>query len=244
MRHGIVAQLLSHRAADRTLKVSPAEPEAERPRNGWSLAGARRQAVLELAAAIDPDPAHGRQVARLALELFDKTRGVHDLGGVDRELLEYAALLHDVGASVNRSKHHRHSRYLILHSTLPGFEREEVRIVASIARFHRGSPPKPNQGSLEAFDADVRRRVLASIAILRIADALDRSHQSVVRGIRVIRDERRVEIQFDAGGRNAMLELWAAQRRTDLWKSCFDVDLECRARRLRRRTRAVESSLL
>jgi hypothetical protein len=65
-----------------------------------------------------------------------------------------------------------------------------------------------------------------------------------VRAIRVIRDERRVEIQFDAGGKSAMLELWAAQRRTDLWKSCFDVDLECRARRLRQRTRAVESSLL
>jgi exopolyphosphatase/guanosine-5'-triphosphate,3'-diphosphate pyrophosphatase len=243
MRHVIVAQILSHPAADGSSKVSPAEPEAERPRNGWSLAGARRQAVLELAAALDPEPAHGRQVARLALELFDKTREVHDLGGVDRELLEYAALLHDVGASVNRSKHHRHSRYLILHSTLPGFEREEVRIVAAIARFHRGAPPKPNQESLEAFEDDVRRRVVASIAILRIADALDRSHQSVVRGLRVVRGHDRVELQLDAGGENAMLELWAAQRRADFWRRCFGVDVETRVRRVRQRPRAVKSLL-
>ena len=224
--------------------MSPAEAAAERIGRGWTLAAARREAVLALVAALDPEPAHGRQVAWLALEIFDKTQEVHELDGVDRELLEYAALLHDVGSSVSRSKHHRHSRYLILHSTLAGFEREEIRIVAAIARFHCGSPPKPNQGSLEAFDADVRRRVLASIAILRIADALDRSHQSVVRGIRIIREGRRVGIQFDAGGRNAMLELWAAQRREGLWKRCFDVDLECRARRRRQRTCGVESPLL
>jgi exopolyphosphatase / guanosine-5'-triphosphate,3'-diphosphate pyrophosphatase len=208
--------------------------------NGWSFSGARRQAVLELAAAIDPEPAHGRQVARLALEIFDKTREVHQLGAVDRELLEYAALLHDVGASVNRSNHHRHSRYLILHSTLPGFAREEVRAIAAMARFHRGSPPRSNQGSLEAFEADVRRRIVASIAILRIADALDRSHQSLVRGVRAIRHERRIELQLDASSAQPILELWAAQRRADFWKRCFDVEVECRVRRPKPRVRPAE----
>jgi exopolyphosphatase/guanosine-5'-triphosphate,3'-diphosphate pyrophosphatase len=230
---------LSQRAAERSPRIPPAE--ADRGGAVFSLGAARRQAVLELAAAIDPEPSHGRQVARLALELFDQTRDLHRLDSVDRELLEYAALLHDVGASVNRSKHHRHSRYLILHSKLSGLEREEVRIIAAIARFHRGSPPKPNQGSLEAFDADVRRRVVASIAILRVADALDRSHQSVVRGLRVVRAEDRAELQLDAGGENPMLELWATQRRADFWKRCFDVDLEIRVRRARQRARAVES---
>ena len=198
------------------------------------LAAGRRGSVLELAAQTDPEPAHSRHVAHLALELFDATRGIHELGAIERELLEYAALLHDVGASVNRSKHHRHSRYLILHAPLPGFEREEIRWIATAARFHRGSPPKPNQSSIEALEPQARRRVLGLIAILRVADALDRSHQSLVRRLRVVGGNGRLDIELEASGSKPILELWAAQRRADLWKRCFDVELSFRVRTPRR----------
>lgn len=198
------------------------------------FAAGRRGAVLELAAQTDPEPAHSEQVARLALELFDATRAIHGLGAVERELLEYAALLHDIGASINRSKHHRHSRYLILHAPLAGFEREEIRWIATIARFHRGAPPKPNQSSIEALEPEARRRVLALIAILRIADALDRSHQSLVRHVRLVRQNGKVEIELDASGGKPILELWAAQRRADLWQRCFDVELSIRVRKPKR----------
>ena len=87
----------------------------------WNLEELRRRAVIGLAAALDPDPAHGAHVARLARAIFDGMKPVHGLGSLGRELLESAALLHDVGASINRSKHHHHSRYLILHAALAGF---------------------------------------------------------------------------------------------------------------------------
>jgi exopolyphosphatase/guanosine-5'-triphosphate,3'-diphosphate pyrophosphatase len=176
-------------------------------------------------------------VARLALDLFDSAKRIHGLGTGERELLECAALLHDVGASVNRSKHHRHSQYLILHSPLPGFEREEVRWIATIARFHRGAPPKLTHEDLEDFDPEVRRRIIRLAAILRVADGLDHSHQAIVRRLRLARLNGRDVIEIDAAGREPLLELWAARRRADLWERCFGVELGLRVQRSSGRNR-------
>jgi exopolyphosphatase/guanosine-5'-triphosphate,3'-diphosphate pyrophosphatase len=164
----------------------------------------------------------------LALALFDSLRKVHGLGAIERELLECAALLHDVGASVNPAKHHRHSRYLILNSSLPGFDRDEVRWIATIARFHRGTPPKPGHADLAEFDRDATRRITCLVAILRIADGLDRSRQGVVRGLRIARHAGRVVLQLELCGRDGALELWAARRKADLWERCFDTELALR----------------
>jgi len=120
---------------------------------------------------------------------------------------------------------------LILNGQLPGLDREEVRWIATIARFHRGAAPKPSQGSLAAFEPGDRDRILSLIAILRVADGLDRSNQSLVRRLRLVRENGRVEIELDASAGKPILELWAAQRRADLWKRCFDVELGCRVRK-------------
>ena len=63
-------------------------------------------------------------------------------GPHDRELIEAAALLANVGYLINFEGHHKHSYHLILNSELPGFEREQLRLLALVARYHRGSRPK------------------------------------------------------------------------------------------------------
>ena len=60
----------------------------------------RRASVLSLARRCNWAEPHARQVAKLALELFDETREIHGLDADDRELLEFAALLHDIGEHV------------------------------------------------------------------------------------------------------------------------------------------------
>ena len=192
--------------------------------------------MLELAALLDPEPAHGQQVARLAACLFDCARRIHGLGAVERELLECAALLHDVGASVNHSKHHHHSRYLILNSSLPGFDREEVRWIATIARFHRGTAPKPGHPDFAGFDAEAIRRIVSLAAILRVADGLDRGHHAVVRSLRLARHGGRVALELDVAGRDSALELWAARHKADLWERCLGIELDLRTRKIRGRT--------
>jgi exopolyphosphatase / guanosine-5'-triphosphate,3'-diphosphate pyrophosphatase len=186
----------------------------------------RRRSVLQLAERLRSDAAHGRHVAALALKLFDSTRSLHRLGRRERELLEFAALLHDVGLYVSHSKHHRHSQYLITHGELRGFAPEEIAVIAAIARFHKGAPPKPSHEELTELSPEARRLVIQLTAILRVADSFDRSHHGVVRDLRIARRNGRLSIRLDTAGRDAALELWGAERKSDLWEKCFGVDLE------------------
>src|SRR5688572_16053883 len=99
------------------------------------------QAGLALGRRYRFDEAHGQQVARLALSLFDQLDKLHGLGANDRKVLLAAALLHDIGQIIGYRRHHKHSMYLILNSELPGLADEDVPIVALIARYHRRAEP-------------------------------------------------------------------------------------------------------
>jgi exopolyphosphatase/guanosine-5'-triphosphate,3'-diphosphate pyrophosphatase len=185
----------------------------------------RRRSVLNMASRFQADPGHGQQVARLALGLFDSTRSIHKLGADARELLEYAALLHDVGLYVSHSGHHRHSQYLITQGELRGFEPRELQVIATVARFHKGAPPKTSSPELEGLDAQRRKLAVMLAGFLRVADGLDRTHHGIVRTIQVGRSNGRLEIAVDAAGRDAELEVWAAQRKAELWEKCFGLPL-------------------
>jgi exopolyphosphatase/guanosine-5'-triphosphate,3'-diphosphate pyrophosphatase len=191
----------------------------------------RRRSVLSLAERLRSDETHGRHVADLALKLFDASRRMHGLGRRERELLEFAALLHDIGLYVNHAKHHRHSHYLITHGELRGFTPEEIAIIASVARFHKGAPPKVSHEELAELSPDARRLIIDLTAILRVADSFDRSHHGLVRDLRLVQRNGRLRIELDTAGRDAALELWGAERKADLWEKCFDVDLEFEVKR-------------
>jgi exopolyphosphatase/guanosine-5'-triphosphate,3'-diphosphate pyrophosphatase len=201
---------------------------------------ARLGAVERLARRWNGDNAHGRQVAQLAGTLFDGTAGLLDLPPDARELLEYAALLHDIGHAVSHDKHHRHTAYLIRNGEFPGFTPREVEIIAETARHHRKQIPKASTPELQALPQGARWRVRALAALLRIADALDRTHTGVLRGASVVAPPGRLVMEVDAGGRDADLELWAAERRVDLLSRLVDrpVRLRVRARVVRGRRRA------
>jgi len=101
----------------------------------------RRRSIVELAERCNYSADHANQVAHLSLSLFDQTRGVHGLTDREREWLEYAALLHDVGVHIAYDRHHKHTYYLIKNGELRGFEPDEIETVALIARYHRRATP-------------------------------------------------------------------------------------------------------
>ena len=103
----------------------------------------RRRSVIELAERCAWEADHSRQVAAIALTLFDYTKRIHDLGDREREWLEYAGFLHDIGNHISYEKHHRHSYYLIKNGDLRGFEPEEIDVIALLTRYHRRATPKP-----------------------------------------------------------------------------------------------------
>jgi exopolyphosphatase/guanosine-5'-triphosphate,3'-diphosphate pyrophosphatase len=171
----------------------------------------RRRSVVELGERCRWYRDHSEHVARLALSLFDQTRGVHQQGDRAREWLEYAALLHDIGGHIAYQDHHKHSYYLIRHGGLRGFEPEDVEAIALMAQYHRRGRPKKSNQSLSSLPPDARRAVRVGSAMLRLAESLDRSHGQVVAQVELQPTGGRLRLVLRAHG-PAELERWAAAR--------------------------------
>jgi exopolyphosphatase/guanosine-5'-triphosphate,3'-diphosphate pyrophosphatase len=187
----------------------------------------RGRSVARLARHLGETGEHGPRIARLALRLFDQLEADLRVDHTARELLEYAALLHDVGHHIDHQNHHRHSYYLIIHGELLGFQREELEIIALTARYHRKAPPKAADPEFRALPQKARQTVRALAAILRLADAFDRSHYGVVRDVTVARRSDRVILQLATTG-DAQLELWEARQRVRLLEEVLGLDVEFR----------------
>ncbi len=167
------------------------------------------------------DEAHGRQVAHVALSLFDDLASLHGLPAAARPLLEVAALLHDVGNAVNYQRHHKHTYYLIQQADIPGLSDREREIVARIARFHRRSQPSLDHPGMEGLNASEARLVRKCATLLRLADALDASHHQPVHKLSAQVKGRVAAIRLKVRG-PVDLELWDASHEADLFRQVFD----------------------
>lgn len=210
LREGIVLEVIGR--ADPALWTSDAH-------------AIRRSSVLGLARRCSWDEAHSRHVARLATELFDATVALHGLGDEERELLEHAALLHDIGHHVAAESHHKHTAYLIQHGRLRGYDPEEVDALACLARYHRRGEPKPSHEPFNTLPPAVQEKVTTLAAILRVADGLDLSHTGSVATITVDVDDARVRVEV-AGAGDVQMELWGARRKRQLFEKVFRRRLE------------------
>jgi exopolyphosphatase/guanosine-5'-triphosphate,3'-diphosphate pyrophosphatase len=182
----------------------------------------RRRSVVALAERCLYDETHARHVAALATTLFDATQPRHGLSAAERDLLEYAALLHDVGHHISYPGHHKHSYYLIKNGDLRGFAPDEIEVVANVARYHRRGLPRKAHAPFAALPKPVRRAVRVLAAFLRVADALDRGHRQTVRAIKVLQRGETLRVVCQSQG-NCELELWGAPRRADLLEQALGV---------------------
>ncbi len=190
----------------------------------------RRRSVVALAERSQYDEAHGRHVAALALALFDQTQGRHELAARERSLLEYAALLHDVGHHISYPGHHKHSYYLIKNGGLRGFDPREIEVIATVARYHRRGHPRRKHEGFGALDKEERRAVRVLAGFLRVADALDRSHRQVVKRLAVSERAGVLRIRAEARG-DCELETWGVARRTQLLAEALKIDVRVSAAR-------------
>jgi exopolyphosphatase/guanosine-5'-triphosphate,3'-diphosphate pyrophosphatase len=194
-----------------------AQASAKAVKNGRSM---RRASVMELAERSDCDKRHARHVAQLAARIFDQTKRLHALPPDARELLEHAALLHEVGMHVSDRGYHRHSYYLIRHGALRGFTDDELAVIANVARYHRKSEPGDDDENLDELTAAQRGDVEKLSAILRIAEALDRSHRQSVRDVAV---RLNGDVKFLVRARsNATVEIAAAEKRARYFGTLFE----------------------
>jgi len=170
----------------------------------------RRRSVVELMRKFDREDPRELHIAELSLSLFDQTQPRHGLGGAERELLEYASLLHGIGRHIDYENRERHARYIIRNSSLRGFTDDEIELLGLIALYHRGSRPRKSDGKLDALPPRDHESVVVLSAILRLAVALDRGHSQLVRRLHVEERKKELRIVIDGPG-DLLLELWAGR---------------------------------
>jgi exopolyphosphatase/guanosine-5'-triphosphate,3'-diphosphate pyrophosphatase len=185
----------------------------------------RRRSVVGLCRRFAYHEAHAEQTARLALDVFRGTRALHGLSNADGELLEYAALLHDIGYHISPQRHHKHAAYLIASADMKGFTVEELAVIAQVVRYHRKATPKDSHAEFMALAPPLRRKVKVLAGILRIADGLDRSFTQLVRQVHVEASDKAVTMRIVVvgvgGASDPSLEVWGARRKRDLFEEVF-----------------------
>ena len=189
-------------------------------------------AVLELARRYDYDSGHAHQVECLAGTLFMELESLHGLDKENRKLLEYAAILHDIGYYASAKGHHRHALQMIMMEPLTEFSREEKQVVANLARYHRKALPQIDHTAYAILSDEDKKRVTLMAPILRLADALDRSHQGKV--LELFCDIRDDAVTIFAGSDGEMPEEIAAlERKADMFREVYRRDVQLRVLRPR-----------
>lgn len=179
------------------------------------FADPRRRSVFELLRKCNWHEAHSRQVAKLSLILFDALQASLKLDENDRELLELAAYMHDIGYHISHRAHHKHALYLIRNADLKGFRQDEIEIMAHVARYHRRSTPKKRHTEYWRLDKPIKTRIKKLAAIIRVADGLDRSHYQNVLDLRVVETATKLELYITTQD-EPNLEIWGAMRKSRL----------------------------
>jgi exopolyphosphatase/guanosine-5'-triphosphate,3'-diphosphate pyrophosphatase len=181
----------------------------------------RAASVRNLAAQYHADVAHTEHVARLALSMWDRL-GPGDT--VERELLWAAAMLHDIGMTIDYDDHHKHSRYLILNAGLPGFSPRETVLIGQIARYHRKGWPGLGPYAALAEDGD-EELVTRCSTVLRLAEELERSRDQAVDRVNVELSDGVARLRLEAH-EDVSVACWAAQREKELFRRAFGLELE------------------
>ncbi len=158
----------------------------------------RAKAISNLCQKYQYRPGHALKVSEIALSLFNQCVHLHSFGANAKEILRYAALCHDLGYFINRSGHHKHGQYIIMHSNLSGFSHDEQVILGNVVRYHRKSLPTRDHFHYKVLDQRQRLMVRTLAGILRIADNLDRGHRGFVGAVKVITEKESLRIQVNS----------------------------------------------
>ena len=177
-----------------------------------------------LASRFLSDPSHGEHVARISLHLFDQFDDLHHLGAHERMLLEVAAILHEVGTFISPRAHHKHSEYVILNSEIFGLDRRDVTVIALVARYHRHSGPRLDHPLYRELQPADRILVSKLAAILRVADALERTHDQRVHEIITRRSRHRLQLILP-GVTDVAVERLAMVSKSDLFEEVFGLEV-------------------
>ncbi len=154
------------------------------------------ESARRIAKRYHSDHSHTNMMEKMALTIFDKMKKTHGLKKRERLLLQIAVILHDCGSYINMAQSSECSYNIIMATEIIGISDREREMIANIVRFNSGdilSFEEVAKGSLLVQAEYVKIAKLT--AILRVANALDRSHQQKIKDIRIsFRDDHTMNI--------------------------------------------------
>lgn len=127
---------------------------------------------------------HIRDVGVIALKIFDRTRQIHGLSKRHRLLLQIAVILHDCGKYIDMNAGGDDAYNIIMATEIIGLSHHERELVANIVKYN--TVPLPPYRQVESsFDRESYLIICKLTAILRVANALDRSHRQKIHDVKV-----------------------------------------------------------
>lgn len=170
---------------------------------------------------------HPQEVARISMLLFDEAdKKLFEMTEREKEYLNTAALLHDIGYYKEAKGHNKHSMYMIIENGLEGFDKRETKIIGCIARYHRGSlPDKVEHDVYNTLEKPDRKIVKRLGGILKLSDGLDKDHKRLIEKIEINYDFKDSIAELYLITPNQKPDLRAAIRKRDL----FEVGFKCQS---------------
>jgi exopolyphosphatase/guanosine-5'-triphosphate,3'-diphosphate pyrophosphatase len=213
LRDGLLAQMMADYNASTAMRE---RVESE-----------RHDALLTLAKHYGADLQFAQRIRDLSLQLFRRLQAVHQLPSEYADWLEAAAMLHEVGAYINRSGRRRHTYYVISNSELFGYTPLQRRIIAGIARYVGKSLPSPSDRVMSLLPRIDQIHVAKGVALLRLARALDQGRRAAVGQLRVrIHQDGRVRLMLKPRPPEGIeLELWAVEQEKAYFETVFGREL-------------------
>jgi len=181
----------------------------------------RYEAAMQVMGQLEREPAHVIQVSKLALQLFDQLLPLHRLQADDRDMLEAAALLHDIGYVYGSKGHNKKSLQMIVESDLAGWDDQQLLMIGNIARYHNNAVPKQKHSFFSVLPEPCQDKVKKLAALLRLADGLDRSHSDAISSITCRIGAKSVKIDLETRGK-IVHELHGFKKKRDLFSIVFE----------------------
>lgn len=170
----------------------------------------RHFGVLNLARNYHFHHNHTAHMRFLTSRIYKQLAPLHKLDNAWLDLLEAAAILHDIGAIVGYDRHQYHSQTLIEFNGIPGFSPREIAMIALLARYHRRGKPSTAGYRLVLQPGD-GTRLRKLVSILRFAEYLDRGRYGAISDVSVTWDRKSMTLCLHTG-EYPLVELWQVKR--------------------------------
>ena len=166
------------------------------------------------------DKAHAGQVEKISLQIFDKVASRYSMGERERLFLQGAAILHDIGKFINLRSHSTYTYQLIMDTDIIGFSENDKHIMALAAYYHANDLFGQSKRLAPTIGNNELALVAKLAAIIRLADAMDRSYCQKLRSCVISLSEQNLIFSVQSKV-DISLEAWSFENKAQFFEDIY-----------------------